>query len=163
MKMIIQAFFSIMLVYFLCSADLYAQESTNTAGGNANGLGGTVSYSIGQVAFSTISNNNVSLSQGVQQAYEIYNIGINETSTNITLGIFPNPTSDFVILEVGCFSNQKLTYQLLDANNREVNRNQISSYQTLIPMENHKNGTYFLNVSNEFKKPLQTFKIIKSH
>ncbi len=159
----IQTCFSIILVYHFYSADLYAQKSTNTAGGNANGLGGTVSYSIGQVAFSTISNNNVSIAQGVQQAYEIYNIGINETSTNFALTIFPNPTSDFVILEVGCFSNQNLTYQLLDVNNREVNRNQISSHQTLIPMGKYKNGTYFLNVSNEYKKHLQTFKVIKSN
>jgi hypothetical protein len=161
MKTIKQTYFSIILAYLFCSVALHAQESINNSGGNANGIGGTVSYSIGQVAFTTISNNNGSVAQGVQQAYEIFTIGIHEDSTNIQLSTYPNPTSDFVLLEVVSDSNQKLTYQLLDANGKEVGNNVIATNQTLIPMEKLENGTYFLNVSIDFKKQLQTFKIIK--
>jgi hypothetical protein len=163
MKIIKQTYFSIILAYLFCSVDLHAQESINNSGGNANGIGGTVSYSIGQIASTTISNNNGSVAQGVQQAYEIYTSGINEHSSNIKLSTYPNPTSDFVLLEVFSDSNQKLTYQLLDANGKEVGNNIITTKQTFIPMEKLENGIYLLNVSIDFKKQLQTFKIIKHH
>jgi hypothetical protein len=161
MKIIKQTYFSIILAYLFCSVDLHAQESINNSGGNASGIGGTVSYSIGQVTYSTVTNNNGSVAQGVQQAFEIYTSGINEPSPNIKLSFYPNPTSDFVLLEVVSDSNQKLTYQLLDANGKKVDNNFIATKQTLIPLEKLENGTYFLNVSIDLKKQLQTFKIIK--
>jgi hypothetical protein len=162
MKIIKQTDFSIILAYLFCSVALHAQESVNTSGGNANGIGGTVSYSIGQVAFTTISNNNGSVAQGVQQAYEIFTIGINEDSTNIQLSTYPNPISDFVVLQVEGLPNQKMNYILLDANGREVSSNLITTQQTLIPMEKLENGIYFLYVRSDFKMKIQTFKIIKN-
>jgi hypothetical protein len=162
-KMYRPFYFILLILLGLPCLPLRAQQSVNTSGGNANGIGGTVSYSIGQVASTTISNNNGSVAQGVQQSYEIYTSGIKEQSTNIKLSTYPNPTSDFVLLEVVSDSNQKLTYQLIDANGKEVGNNIIAEKQTLIPMEKLENGIYLLNVSIDFKKQLQTFKIIKHY
>jgi hypothetical protein len=51
---------------------LSAQQSTNTAGGNATGTGGTVSFSVGQINYTTNIGTGGSACQGVQQPYEIY-------------------------------------------------------------------------------------------
>ena len=50
---------------------LHAQESPTAAGGEATGTGGTSSYSVGQVVYTTATGTNGSLAQGVQQPYEI--------------------------------------------------------------------------------------------
>jgi hypothetical protein len=46
---------------------LSAQESVNGSGGDATGTGGTSSYSIGQVVYTTATGTNGSVAQGVQQ------------------------------------------------------------------------------------------------
>jgi hypothetical protein len=48
-----------------------AQTATVSAGGNAIGTGGSVSYSVGQIAYTNNSNSNGSVAQGVQYPYEI--------------------------------------------------------------------------------------------
>ena len=91
-----------------------AQESANASGGDATGSGGTVAYSVGQVVYTTNTNATGTVSQGVQQAYEIFTVGIKETELNISLSVFPNPTADNLTLQISNYNNEKLSYQLLD-------------------------------------------------
>lgn len=58
------------LILFLFSLSLQAQEVILTSGGNASGSGGTVSYSIGQTFYTTYTGANGSASHGVQHPYE---------------------------------------------------------------------------------------------
>ena len=51
---------------------LQAQESPTAAGGEATGSGGTASYSIGQVVYTTNTGTNGSVAQGVQQPFVIF-------------------------------------------------------------------------------------------
>ncbi len=59
------------LTIMLLFIGLHAQESTTASGGEASGDGGTVSYSVGQVVYGTHSGTTGSVSEGIQQAYEI--------------------------------------------------------------------------------------------
>jgi hypothetical protein len=93
---------------------VHAQESANTSGGNATGNGGTVAYSVGQVFFTTNTESNGNVAQGVQQIFEIYSIGIVDTTMNISITAFPNPTSDNLTLQISKFNTEKLFYQLFD-------------------------------------------------
>jgi hypothetical protein len=69
---------SAILLFGLGLTGLKAQESINAAGGNTTGSGGSASYSVGQVVYTTNTGTNGSVAQGVQQAYEI------PTETTIT-------------------------------------------------------------------------------
>lgn len=48
-----------------------AQQSTTSSGGEAIGVGGTSSYSVGQIVYTTNLGTNGNIAQGVQQAFEI--------------------------------------------------------------------------------------------
>ena len=91
-----------------------AQQATISSGGDALGSGGTASYSVGQVVYTTNSGSNGSVSQGVQQVYGIFALGIKETALNSSISVFPNPTSDNLTLQISDFKNEKLAYQLYD-------------------------------------------------
>jgi hypothetical protein len=69
--------FFLTISFTLCSLGLvHAQESINASGGEATGSEGTVSYSVGQVFYSTFSDQgNGSISEGVQQNLEIETLG----------------------------------------------------------------------------------------
>ncbi len=56
----------------LGSFHVRAQESIVASGGEATGTGGSSSYSIGQVSYTSNQGTGGSVEQGVQQPFEIY-------------------------------------------------------------------------------------------
>src|SRR5690554_6722147 len=98
----------------LVSGISYSQQSVNATGGDASGTGGTVAYSVGQVVYTTHSGTTGSVSQGVQHACEIYTLDIKEIELNISLAVFPNPSTDNLTLQVKDGKQEKLSYQLYD-------------------------------------------------
>jgi hypothetical protein len=139
-----------------------AQESANASGGDATGSGGTVAYSIGQVVYTTNMGSSGSVAQGVQHAYEIFQVGINETMLNISLSVFPNPTADNLILEVSNFKFLTLSFQLYDMHGKLLNNGQVTEQQTQINTASLPSATYFIHVVNQENKQVQSFKIIKN-
>jgi len=139
-----------------------AQESTNASGGDATGSGGTVAYSVGQVVYTTNTGSTGSVAQGVQHAYEIFTLGIKETTLNISLTAFPNPTADHLTLQIRDYNNEKLSYQLFDMQGKQLSNGQIVAQQTQINMNSLPTATYFVNVVNQENKKVQSFKIIKN-
>ena len=105
---------SIILLFGLGLTGLQAQESVNTTGGNASGNGGSVSYSVGQVVYQCHNGTNSSVSEGVQQPYEISVFTGLEEAKSIALqcSAYPNPTTDYLTLSVADFDTSKLSYQL---------------------------------------------------
>ncbi len=142
---------------------LQAQESINATGGNAAGSGGSASYSVGQVVYTTNTGTNGSVAQGVQQPFEIsVVIGIEEAN-GITLqcSAYPNPTTDFLTLKVENSDNKTLLYQLFDMAGKLLQSERITGNQTSIVMSNLVPATYFVKVIQN-QEELKTFKIIKN-
>jgi hypothetical protein len=92
---------------------LYAQEATVGGGGDATG-NGSFSYSIGQVFYFTIYGTDGTATQGVQQPYEISStVGVTEyDAITLDFEIYPNPTTDYLTLNVNDFPLDGLDYVL---------------------------------------------------
>lgn len=138
-----------------------AQQTTAASGGNASGSGGSVAYSVGQVVYTTNTGSTGSVAQGVQHTYEIYNLGINDPTLNMSVVVFPNPTTDAVTLQISNYNNEKFSYQLFDLQGRLLSNYPIAAQQTQIKMNSLPDATYFLNVLNQVNQKVQSFKIIK--
>ncbi len=141
---------------------IQAQNSIPASGGNATGTGGTVSYTIGQVVYTTISGTTGVMTQGVQQPFEISVLtGITEAS-GITLEIsfYPNPANDYVILSVKKYDSDNLGYKLYSLNGTLLQSKKVESNETRIQMGNILPGTYILKIGDN-NKEIKTFKIIK--
>ena len=137
----------------------YAQSSVVSAGGEATG-DGSVSFSVGQTAYTTAANENGSLSQGVQQAYVI----TEETGIEITqiqLRAFPNPTNDVLNLTIDGGDFKKMTYALYNNTSKLMTKGSINGSETQISMGAYKAGVYFLDVKAEGKS-VKKFKIVKN-
>jgi opacity protein-like surface antigen len=139
-----------------------AQESVNASGGDATGSGGTVAYSIGQVVYTTNNGISGSAAQGVQDVYEIFTVGIEGTTLDISLTAFPNPTTDNLTLQISDFNNEKLAYQLFDIQGKLLSNGQVTAEQTQINTSRLPPAAYFINVVNQENKKVQSFKIIKN-
>ena len=155
--------FSALLLLGLGLTGLQAQESVNATGGNASGSGGTVAYSVGQVVYTTNTGANGSVAQGVQQPFEISVVLAIEEAQGINLSVsaYPNPTTDYLTLEVNEFELSNLNFQLYDISGKLLQSEKITGNQTSIVMSNLVPATYFVKVIQD-NKEVKTFKIIKN-
>lgn len=150
---------SVLLSMLLVSFGLRAQVSVNAAAGNAMGDGGSVSFSVGQMTFSANVGPNGSVTQGVQQPYEISVLSVAEQAENINLSVYPNPSTDYLYLTTSD-EISGLSYQLFDMNGRLMKSEKIIGNQTIIDMQDLVSATYFVKV-NQGNKTVKSFKVIK--
>ena len=85
MKKIIRLLFSTCLLLPLCTAMVSAQVSPVSSAGEARGSGGTASYSLGEVVFSSYSTKGGYIIEGVQQAYTNVELPISLLEFNATV------------------------------------------------------------------------------
>jgi hypothetical protein len=154
---------SAVLLLGLGLTGLQAQESINATGINASGSGGSASYSVGQVVYTTSTGANGTVAQGVQQPFEISEVSGLEEAKGISLSVsaYPNPTTDFLTLEVKDFELSNLHFQLFDMNGKLLQNEKITGNQTSIVMSNLITATYFVKVVKG-NRDVKTFKIIKN-
>lgn len=152
-----------LLTFIFSFSTVTAQESVNTTGGNASGSGGSASYSVGQLVYTTSTGSAGSVAQGVQQAWEISVITAIEQARDINLicSAYPNPTSDLLTLKIDNYDNENLSYKLFDSNGKPLESKKISGNETAITMTNLLSGLYFLKVIDR-QIEIKTFKIIKN-
>lgn len=143
------------------SALSFGQTSVNAAGGTVSNTSGSVSYSIGQVAYQSVSNTSGSVSQGVQQAYVISTLSLEENKFNFSLSAYPNPITDNLNLRVANFNQEKLSYRLIDTEGKLLSQGDIQTQETSLDMRQLPVATYFVEVLHDAKK-VQSFKIIKN-
>jgi len=146
---------------FFVAIEAQAQKGPVASGGNATGTGGSMSYSVGQVDYITQTGTGGKATQGLQQPYEIYTVGIEENSITIQANVYPNQTSNGVKLNIESdFDN--LQYSLVDVSGKLVAQKNITDKQTIISMADLANGNYILNVYSNTTK-VKSFTIIKNY
>ncbi|HET9056705.1 MAG TPA: T9SS type A sorting domain-containing protein [Chitinophagaceae bacterium] len=147
-------------------SELKAQEAIPISGGNASGSGGSSSYSVGQIVYTTNEGSSGSIAQGVQQPYEITIItAVDEANDiNLTILTYPNPTTDFLRLQIdetNTLNVRALRYQLFNLNGKLLQDGKVAGRNTNIRMSNLVSATYFLKIIYN-NKNIKTFKIIKN-
>ena len=157
-----QQYFTILVLTVASFTVSYSQETATVSGGNATGVGGSSSYSIGQTNYISQNSSSWTVTLGVQQPYEIVTLGIDDyTEINLTMSAYPNPTTDLLNLLVNADKWTNLTYQLFDTSSKTASSLQkIKAPETNISMQELQRGIYFL-VINTNGRTIKTFKIIK--
>lgn len=162
---------SVLLILVVGWNSMNAQPTELTAvpatGGDLSGSGGSINYTIGQVVYTT---NYVagtgSVAQCVQQAYDISVIFNYE---GIDAGVYPNPTTNYVIVKINNFditdpNYQGLHYYLYNLNGKPLEDGAILGGETTLPMAQYPCATYILNILKNVNGSTNekiSFKIIK--
>lgn len=158
--------FKIIIAFVLCLVlitGLNAQETISSTGGEASGDGGSVSYTIGQLVYSTLTGtNNNSIFQGVQLPFEISVVsGISEADEiNLEVLVYPNPATDFVILKIDDVAEDQYMAFMYNINGRLIKNIEITDSETQIVMHDLISSIYFIKVIKD-EKEVKVFKIIK--
>ena len=156
--------FVLLFLLIINQTGIRAQEAVLTQGGEYSGNGGSMSYSLGQVAYLTSTGANGSVAQGVQQPFEISELtGIYQTIEKaIKCEAFPNPTNDYLLLNFDVsFDMSMVGYQIFSLDGQLLDKEEGLSVSTVINMNEYKKGAYFLKVTQN-SNDLKIFKIIKN-
>ena len=157
-----QIILNVIFLFGLGLTGLQAQESLNASGGDASGIGGKVNYSVGQVFYSINNGTNANEVQGVQQPFEISEVTSIESTNEIelTISVYPNPTSNSLTLSYEGNDFSDLSYQLFDVNGKTIQDQKLSNYETIVSMNHLVPETYILRIMRQ-NKEVKTYKIIK--
>jgi len=140
---------------------VHAQQTISASGAEASGTGGSAAYTVGQVAYTYQSAAEGSVHAGVQQAYEISSVGLDEIKgIQLTCAVYPNPTASFLNLTVEDASLAAVSYSLYDISGQLIVTQSVTDKLTVVSMETLPRATYLLKVSAQGRE-VKTFQIIK--
>lgn len=142
---------------------LNGQYTFITGGGNASELSGSVSFSIGQMTYTSFNDSNGTLHQGVQQPYELLillDLDQNDFFSREYI-VYPNPSIDIVHLKIEDWYKLDLHYLLLDDSGKMINFQKIETEDTSISVKNLASTTYLLKIL-EKDQEIKSYKIVKN-
>jgi hypothetical protein len=139
----------------------FAQSGVHTSGGNASGTGGSVSYSVGQVFYSSQSGSNGALIQGVQQPFELVVTEVKGAiSSLVKCEAFPNPAVKDLKIRISGEMPENASWKILDLKGVTVLDGIINQSETIVSLAALPMAAYTLQIISG-KKEIQTFKVIK--
>ena len=120
------------------------------------------SYTVGQIANSTLSGTNGAITQGVQQPYEISIATAIKNTEDINLKclIYPNPTGGITKLVFESPDFENLRIRLFDINGVLLQDKKVEGREIELSLENLSSSVYFLKVLKN-NQEVKAFKIVK--
>lgn len=144
---------------FLLGASVNAQEVISSQGNSYSNATHSIDYTIGEPVTATASNGVNDLTQGFHQT-NLTITSVEDLDANISVNLFPNPTSEFVNLTVDKYED--LTLRLFDASGKLVKELALNQSLTSVKVSEYADGTYLLTLTHKEDKKIKTFKIIKN-
>lgn len=153
----------VLLIGLLLNSFAYGQKNVVATGGEASGSGGTSSFTVGQIDYTYQTGTSGSMSLGVQQPFEIFTNDLIENQLDLSIGLFPNPAVDVIIMTVADLNAYgTMTYNLTDAQGKLVRAEKITAAETSITVSDLPNACYYLNVIVD-DRLAKSFKLVKSN
>ena len=136
-------------------------STINATGGDISSEEGNVSYSLGQVFYSSYESSEYSITEGVQQPLVIRIEPLGKKDKKLKLVAYPNPVTDYFTIESSDYKDRSLTYHLMDLNGRIIKNDDIKENGTQVNISSLPVGFYLLVVSDNGTR-IKTIKIIKN-
>ena len=153
----------ILILFLLVYQYGFTQQALTGSGGDITGIGGSVSYTVGQTFYQTFTSTSGALEQGVQLPYEILTVGLNQVEQiKLSIQAYPIPTVDILTLSIQGeeYDSSMISYMLIDILGKTLAAGQTEGETTQVTMAGFEPGTYFLRIIKE-NITIKVFKIIK--
>lgn len=163
--------FGIFLLGFIrTGAQSLDRDVLASAGAYSQASGLTLSYTIGEVAVSTLTGASSIMTQGFQQPDGLFVGIVDPLSGHVTWSAYPNPVSEILKLEIGSSTNDELIISCNDLLGRtvlplqylDVIRGETSHVE--MDVRHLTPAMYFVRIMRKADGiPMETIRIVKSH
>ncbi len=150
----------IFLMFFkLSMTTTQAQQIISGAGANFQTTGGSVSWSLGEIAIETFTNESFIITQGFQQSHlTITNVSEIENFESEVI-VYPNPAHNYLNLVLE--NTEGVQYFLYSVNGQLVENKVVSNDHTQINFKSLNPGIYLLKILRDDKE-VNSFKVLKN-
>lgn len=144
-----------------------AMQVVASAGGyfESTGTGVSMSWTLGEVAYTTLSSSEYVITQGFQQG-NLFSTDVEKPEIQKSdIKIYPNPASIEVFIEISSANAKgKATAELFDITGRMIDSEIINLEENTpkkLPVSSLKSGIYLIKVTFDNSKSTKVFKLIK--
>ena len=142
-------------------ANTSLRYALNTSGGDVSGEGGSISYSVGQLCYTSLNTPENTVFQGVQIPISK---GKRPKTTISKLAVipikaYPNPTTDYFNINVDNY-HEGLRYEFYNLQGKLIATSTIDKQKTRVNLTNIQPAVYMLKIFHK-STPINTLKIIK--
>ena len=150
------------LFFTLYTSALFAQTNTQqiigSAGNSVSSGTAQLSWSVGEPITKTGSNGGIELAQGFH--HKTLKVTSLDELSDHTVSIYPNPTSDFAIIELNDKKLVQASFTLTDMQGRIIQTKEIEGPKLYVNFKDLPAAAYIIQVSKQDK--VRTFKVIKN-
>lgn len=125
-----------------CVANLSAQSNLGAGGASTTTASGSISFSVGQVAYTTSANANGSAARGVQQSYPELEIRVPEQADAFDFILYPNPNRGTAFLHLPEARFAAYTLHIHDLGGRQVAVQTLSGGVSQLDLSTFASGAY---------------------
>jgi len=161
MSLILLMFFAASLLNWSASAQSVTPQVVATSGGHGIGTDVQLSWTLGEVAVTTLSNGSAIITQGFHQTYDIATL-VEESPTGMALSVYPNPATDDINIGLeGRFP--QLTVTLHDMAGRLIHTSAVApeTGKAQVAVDAITTGTYLLRIFSQTGSVAHTYRIVK--
>lgn len=148
--LIISLLFTVSAISFGQNID---RDVVGAAGDHYQSNNASISWTLGEVASESYTNNTTTLNQGFQQGNLFVTSIDEELDLDFIIKAYPNPVLDILIIET---QDQDKEYQIIDLHGEVIKNGIITSEKEEIDFAGLPSGVYFLSISGN-----KTHKVIK--
>lgn len=157
-----------LLAYLLISFNFFSQsinqDVMSNGGETYNQINGSVQFNIGEPIVETYANpDSPQMYLGFEQgSYSLVSVEENKPIDNLTVELFPNPSSGIFSIDFLNDNPVGFNYYLTDNLGKVIiEPTKIINRNTLIDLSIHQRGIYLLMVLNQELEYSKTFKLLK--
>jgi len=160
----------LIFVALLYSVQTFAQNielspTVIASAGNYSEAGGiSLSWTLGEVAVTTLTQGNIILTQGFQQSF-LRDVGFATDPIRWQIAAYPNPVRDLLRIQFDLPEKSDFVIEIQDVNGRLVSQEQFKQVfpGDVIPVEmsSYNPGVYFFRVSTTNREQVRVISITK--
>ena len=133
-------------------------------GGFGEGNNISISWTLGELAVTTLSAGDLILTQGFQQPFDI-DVGVKEKELNWGISVYPNPVGDVLRIKFDIERAGDFLIEIQDVTGRLVGQEIHSQVRpgdiVLLHTTGYSNGVYFLKVFTKDRQQVQVTSLRK--
>jgi len=159
MSKIISLLFGILFfVAGINAQEMLAPSVISSGGGYGENGNISISWTLGEIAVSTLSSTNMILTQGFQQPYDI-DVGIRSNDINWNISVYPNPVDDELRILFNTEKSGDFLLEIQDVTGRLVtqvlHKQIIPGDIVILNTSTYTTGVYFLKVLTPDRQQVQ--------
>jgi hypothetical protein len=157
----ISILFVISIISFSAISQNLSPELVSSSGTHFSNATYQLDWSLGECVTTTHSADNYVITQGFHQENYSISVGITDCNTSIDITVYPNPTTDFITINITSDNLKNVSnLRLTDTNGKVLLQEKVNEIETFLNFSEYASGVYFLSIKNN-NQLITSYKIVK--